>query len=104
MSLNRTKDIWYWKKYITSTLWIRVSSRSSTRVYNDFLASPSSGGKNGGVHFGKFVKLFGNLAVLVEAIADAFRIANGFLPVSELAPAIRLLVPLVFVLELIAFD
>jgi hypothetical protein len=27
------------------------------------------------------VKLFGNTAELVEAIADAFRMAKGFLPV-----------------------
>lgn len=33
---------------------------------------------------GRFVKLLGNFAVLVLAIADAFKIANGFLPVKEL--------------------
>ena len=68
------------------------------------LASPSKAGKNGGVHFGKLVKLLGNLAVLVEAIADAFRIAKGFLPVREFAPATKLLDPLVLVFELIALD
>ncbi len=49
---------------------------------------------------GRFWKLLGNLAVLVLAIADALRIANGFLPVMEL-PELALLtifvVPLVFV-------
>jgi hypothetical protein len=46
-------------------------------------------------------KLFGNLAVLVLAIADAFRMAKGFFPVKELPwpppDPTRLLVPLVFV-------
>lgn len=50
---------------------------------------------------GRLVKLLGNLAVLVLAIADAFSIANGFLPVKELPeplyPPTRLLVPLVLV-------
>ena len=68
---------------LTSTLWIRVSSRSSTRVYLVFLASPSSGGRKGGVTLGRLVKLLGNLAVLVLAMAEALRIAKGFLPVSE---------------------
>ena len=49
-----------------------------------FLASPSNGGKKGGVALGKLVKLLGNLAVLVLAIADAFKIAKGFFPVREL--------------------
>ena len=35
---------------------------------------------------GKLAKLFGKTAVAGEAIADAFRIANGFLPVSEVYP------------------
>jgi hypothetical protein len=63
-----------------------------------FLASPSSAGKKGGVTFGKFVKLFGNFAVLVLAMAEAFRIAKGFFPVRELAPPTKLLLPLVLVL------
>ena len=50
---------------------------------------------------GRFWKLLGNLAVDVEAIADAFKIAKGFLPVIELPaagpPETRLLVPLVLV-------
>lgn len=38
--------------------------------------------KNGGVAFGKFVKLLGNVAPPeTEAIALALRIAKGFLPV-----------------------
>jgi hypothetical protein len=64
-----------------------------------FLSSPSSGGRKGGVAFGKFWKLFGNFAVLLLAMAEALRIANGFLPVIEL-PALLLtmfVVPLVFV-------
>ena len=67
-------------------------------------ASPSKGGKKGGVHFGRLVKLLGNLAEEVDAIADAFNIAKGFFPVKEFAPPTRLLVPLVLVLALIAFD
>ena len=35
---------------------------------------------------GKFVKLLGKTAVLVDAIAEAFRIANGFLPVKLVYP------------------
>ena len=35
---------------------------------------------------GKFVKLLGKTAVLVEAMAEAFRIANGFLPVKLVCP------------------
>ena len=69
---------------VTSTLWINVSSKSSTRVYLVVFSSPSRGSKNGGVTLGRFVKLLGNFAVLVLAIADAFKIANGFLPVKEL--------------------
>jgi len=45
------------------------------------LSYPSKAGRNGGDTFGKFVKLFGNIAFWVAAIADAFRMANGFLPV-----------------------
>lgn len=74
------------------------------------MASPSSGGKKGGVAFGRLVKLFGNLAVLVLAIAEAFNIAKGFLPVKELPdpplpcpPLTKLLVPLVFVVLEIPF-
>lgn len=50
---------------------------------------------------GRLVKLFGNFAVLVLAIAEAFRMANGFLPVREFPPdeppLTRLEVPLVLV-------
>ena len=50
---------------------------------------------------GRFWKLFGNLAVEVEAMAEALRIAKGFLPVIELPaaapPETKLLVPLVLV-------
>jgi len=49
----------------------------------EVLASPSRGGRNGGVTLGKLVKLFGNFAVLVLAIADALSIAKGFFPVRE---------------------
>ena len=66
-----------------------------------FLASPSSGGRKGGVTFGRFVKLLGNFAVEVDAIAEALRIAKGFFPVRELPPweppLTKLLVPDVFV-------
>jgi hypothetical protein len=68
----------------------------------DFFSSPSSGGRKGGVTLGRLVKLLGNLAALVLAMADALRIAKGFLPVRELLwppPDTRLLVPLVFVVE-----
>ena len=65
------------------------------------MLSPSRGGRNGGVTFGRFWKLFGNFADEVEAIAEAFKIAKGFFPVIELPeeapPDTRLLVPLVFV-------
>jgi hypothetical protein len=78
-----------------------VSSKSKTSVNVLFLASPSRAGKNGGLTFGRFWKLFGNFAVEVEAIADAFKIAKGFLPVIEFPaegpPETRLLVPLVLV-------
>jgi hypothetical protein len=48
------------------------------------------------------VKLFGNLAVEVEAMAEALRIAKGFFPVRELPYEVpllltKLLVPEVFV-------
>lgn len=83
---------------------MRVSSRSRTKVYVCCLASPSRAGRNGGYTLGRLVKLFGNLAVVVLAIADALRIANGFLPVNEFPPwplpeppDTRLLVPLVLV-------
>lgn len=47
---------------------------------------------------GRFGKLFGNCAVCEEAMADAFRIAKGFLPVKEFAELpTRLELPLVFV-------
>jgi len=70
------------------------------------LSSPSRAGKNGGVAFGRFVKLFGNFAVLVLAIAEAFKMANGFFPVKEFPcppPLTKLLVPLVFVVLVIPF-
>lgn len=71
----------------------------------------SRGGRKGGDTFGRFVKLFGNLAEEVEAIADALSMANGFFPVSELPPPdplddelfTKLLVPLVFVVLDIPF-
>ena len=44
------------------------------------------GSKKGGVTFGKFAKLFGKTAVAGDAIAEAFRIAKGFFPVSEVCP------------------
>lgn len=70
-------------------------------MYVVCLLSPSRGGRKGGVTFGKFWKLLGNLAVEVEAIAEAFRIAKGFFPVIELPaaapPETKLLVPLVLV-------
>ena len=47
------------------------------------MLSSSSGSRKGGDTFGRFVKLLGKTAWDVEAIADAFRIANGFFPVSE---------------------
>ena len=62
-----------------------VSSRSSTRVYTSF-SYEFRGSKNGGDTFGRFVKLFGNTADPVDAIADAFRMANGFLPVKLVCP------------------
>ena len=65
------------------------------------MASPSRGGRKGGDTFGRFWKLFGNLAVEVDAIAEALSIAKGFLPVIEFPaaapPDTRLLVSLVFV-------
>jgi hypothetical protein len=57
---------------------------------------PSRGGRNGGVALGRFVKLFGKTAFYVAAIAEALRMANGFLPVRvELPPPVptRLFVP-----------
>ena len=45
---------------------------------------------------GKLVKLLGNTAFYEAAIADALRIANGFLPVSVVFPPpvpIKLFVP-----------
>ena len=55
---------------------------------------------------GRFWKLLGNLAVLVLAMADALRIANGFLPVMELPWLLLtiLVVPLVFVELDMPFD
>jgi hypothetical protein len=35
------------------------------------------------VTLGRFVKLLGNTALDILAIADAFKIENGFLPVRE---------------------
>ena len=49
-----------------------------------FLSSPSKGGKNGGDTLGKLLKLLGNYAEVVEAIAEAFRMTKGFFPVREL--------------------
>lgn len=48
---------------------------------------------------GRLVKLLGNLAVEVLAMAEAFRIANGFLPVREFPPEplTRFVVPEVLV-------
>jgi hypothetical protein len=58
------------------------------------------------VAFGRFVKLFGNTAFWEAAIADAFRIANGFFPVKVVLPLpepMRLLVPDDLSLSLIIF-
>lgn len=41
------------------------------------------GPRKGGVALGKFVKLLGKDAGVIEAIADAFKIVNGFLPVRD---------------------
>ncbi len=80
---------------------MRVSSKSSTKVYVLLLASPSSAGRKGGVTLGRLVKLLGNWAPCVEAMADALRIANGFLPVMDEPPPeedpTKLELPLVFV-------
>lgn len=81
-------------------MWINVSSRSKTSVYVLFLTESSNGGKNGGYTLGKLAKLLGKVALVGEAIADAFRIVKGFLPVTELPPApedTRLVLPLVLV-------
>jgi hypothetical protein len=44
------------------------------------------------------VKLFGNVALVGEAIAEAFKIVKGFFPVIELPdPATKFVVPLVLV-------
>ena len=43
---------------------------------------------------GRFWKLFGNTAFDVDAIAEAFKIANGFLPVNVLAWFNALVAPL----------
>ena len=75
---------------LTSTLWIRVSSRSSTRQY--FL-SGSTGPKNGGETFGRFWKLFGKVAAETLAIALAFNIAKGFLPVKFVWPYVPYVLP-----------
>lgn len=72
-------------------------------MYLVFLSSPSRGGKKGGVALGKFWKLFGNLAVLVLAMAEALRMANGFFPVMEL-PWPLLLTMLVVPLVLVELD
>ena len=57
------------------------------------------GFKNGGVAFGKLVKLFGKVAPPeTEAIADALRIANGFLPVRVVYPRLDLAFMLVSML------
>ena len=42
----------------------------------------SSGSRKGGWTFGKLVKLLGKTAEEVEAMAEALRMANGFLPVK----------------------
>ena len=60
------------------------------------MSAPSRGGKNGGLTFGRFVKLFGKIACWLDAIADAFKMANGFLPVKVELPEpdpMRLFVP-----------
>ena len=65
-----------------------------------------SGGKNGGVAFGKFVKLLGKTAFYEAAMAEAFRMAKGFFPVNVVLPPpepIRLLVPDDLSLSLIIF-
>jgi hypothetical protein len=70
------------------------------------LSFPSNAGRNGGTTFGRFVKLFGNTAFYVAAIADAFRIANGFLPVNVEFPfpvPTKLFVPDDLSLSLIIF-
>ena len=77
-------------------------------MYLVLLSSPSRGGKNGGKTLGKFVKLLGKTAEVGEAIAEALRMAKGFLPVTELPwdyppPPTRLEVPLVLVLSEIPF-
>ena len=67
-----------------------VSSRSSTKQYEP-TSDGSSGSRNGGDTLGRFVKLFGNTAELVDAIADAFRIANGFFPVRLVCPPLPII-------------
>jgi hypothetical protein len=49
-------------------------------------SSGRSASRNGGETFGKFVKLLGKTAELVDAIADAFRMAKGFFPVRLVWP------------------
>ena len=71
------------------------------------MSLPYNGGKNGGETFGRFVKLFGKTAFCVAAIAEAFKIANGFLPVRVEDPdpePTRLLVPEDLSLSLIIFE
>jgi hypothetical protein len=67
-------------------LWIKVSSKSSTRQY--LLSLSSTGGKKGGTTFGKLVKLFGKVVFVVLAMADAFNMANGFFPVKVVWPRV----------------
>ena len=66
-------------------------------MYRFSFSWPSRAGRNGGDTFGKFVKLFGKIAFWVAAIADAFRMAKGFLPVRVVPLPVpvptRLLVP-----------
>jgi len=63
----------------------------------------STGAKKGGFALGKLVKLFGYTGFCV-GIAEAFKMAKGFLPVRELLAApTRLETPLVLVLLEIAF-
>jgi hypothetical protein len=69
------------------------------------LIESSWGGRNGGYTLGKLAKLLGKTALVGEAIADAFNMANGFLPVMLLPgpPPTKLLFPLVLVELLIPF-
>ena len=60
---------------------MRVSYKSNTRLYVEEFGSKAA--RNGGETLGRFVKLLGNTHVAGSAIAEAFRIAKGFLPVMD---------------------